>query len=115
MVSDAWPTALGDCQLRLDTYKKGLLAFTLYVRKDATIGLLEFIEARRGDWREAFPAEYAAPKYETAFSNLTYSVPTPELGDARALADIVERTERMAGVMVPLLAEYFESRDTSDT
>lgn len=115
IVSVAWPTTLGDCQLRLDTYKKGVLAFSLSARKDATPGLQEFLEARRDDWREAFPAEFANPPYETVYANLTYNVPTPKLGDAEALADIVERTEKMAAAMVPLLDEYFTARRSTET
>ncbi len=36
-------------------------------------------------------------------------------GDAGALADVVERTEKMAEAMVPLVTEYFEHRQTGDT
>ena len=114
MMSDTWPTGLGDCQLRLDTYKKGALAFSLSARKDATRGLQEFLEARRDDWREAFPAELADPPHETVNSNLTYPAPAPEIGDATGLADVVERTERMVGAMVPLITEYFDERAHSD-
>lgn len=42
-------------------------------------------------------------------------VPMPEMGDTRALADVVERTEKMAEAMVPLVTEYFERRQTGDT
>ena len=115
IVSGAWPTVFGDCQLRLDTYKKGVLAFSLSARKDVTPGLREFLGARRDDWREGFPAEFTSPPHETPISNLTYSLPTPKMGDADALADVVERTERMAQAMVPLLDEYFERRETGDT
>ncbi len=114
VVSDGWPTVLGDCQLRLDTYKRGVLAFSLSARKDATPGLREFLGARRDDWREAFPADLANPSYETVYANLTFTAPTPKMGDAEALADLVERTEKMVAAMVPLLDEYFERRQTGD-
>ena len=39
-----------------------------------------------------------------------YGVPRPEVGDADALANVVERTEKMAGAMVPLVTRYFEAR-----
>ena len=78
-------------------------------------GLRELLEERRDQWREAFPAEFADPPNPTAYTNLSYEVPMPEMGDTGALADVVERTERMAGAMVPLLHEYFERRDTGDT
>ena len=115
IVSGAWPTVFGDCQLRLDTYKKGVLAFSLSARKDVTPGLREFLGARRDDWREGFPAEFTSPPHETPISNLTYSLPTPKLGDADALADVVERTEKMAEAMVPLVTAYFERGQPSDT
>lgn len=114
IVSDAWPTVFGDCQLRLDTYKKGMLAFSLSARKHVTPGLREFLGARQDDWREAFPADFADPSYETVYANPTFTVPTPKLGDAEALADIVEQTEKMVAAMVPLLDEYFEGRQIGD-
>ena len=64
-------------------------------------------DSRRDDWHEAFPAEFANPPYELVFANLGYDVPIPDMGDTSALADVVERTEKMAEAMVPLLDEYF--------
>jgi hypothetical protein len=106
-VSDAWPTSFGDCQLRLDVYKKDAVSLRLSVRKDGVPGLREFLEGRRDGWADAFPAEFANPPYPTVYTELAYSVPMPKVGDAAALRDIVERTEKMAGALVSLLDEYF--------
>jgi len=57
----AWPTGLGDCQLRLDTYKEGVLAFSLSVHKKTAPGLRNFLEERQEVWREAAPADFADP------------------------------------------------------
>ena len=114
MVSEAWPTALGDCQLRLDTFKKGAVTLSLLARKEATPGLEEFLDGRRDEWGDAFPAQFAHPPYTIVFLNLSYHVPRPEIGDAEALADIVERTEKMLAVMLPLTTDYFEEAAHAD-
>ena len=38
-----------------------------------------------------------------------------DMGDTDALADVVERTEKMAEAMVPLLDEYFSGQQAGDT
>ena len=114
MVSEAWPTALGDCQLRLDTFKKGSVTFSLLARKEVTPDLEDFLDGRRDEWRDEFPAQFAHPPYRIVFLNLSYYVPRPEIGDADALADIVERTEKMLAVMLPLTTDYFECHHTGD-
>ena len=38
----------------------------------------------------------------------------PEMGNTGALAEVVERTEKMAEAMVPLVTEYFEGSQPSD-
>ncbi len=90
------------------------MALRLGVRKEAVPGLWEFLEARRGEWRSAFPAEFVNPPYHTANADLCYGVPRPEVGDADALANVVERTEKMAAAMVPLVTRYFEARSGAD-
>ena len=72
------------------------------------------MKSRRDDWGEAFPAELAGPPHETVFSYLTYTVPAPEIGDARGLADVVERIEKMLAAMVPRITQYFNERAHSD-
>lgn len=114
-VSLVWPTVMGDCQLRLDTRKKDAIALTFGFRKDAAPSLKEFLDARRDDWRDDFPAEFANPPYPSVYWNLTYDVPMPRVGDADAFSEILQRTEKMAGAVVPLISEYFETREMPET
>ena len=79
-----------------------------------TPDLEDFLNGRRDEWGDAFPAQFAPPPYRIVFLNLSYHVPRPEIGDADALADIVERTEQMLAVMLPLTTDYFECRHTGD-
>ncbi len=115
MVSTRWPTTLDRCQLVLGVASRDKLSLRLKFRHDDLPGLRELMEQHRDEWREAFPAEFASPPYPTVYTTLTYEVPMPEMGNAGALAEVVERTERMAEAMVPLVDEYFEGRETGDT
>ena len=114
-VSEHWPTTLDQCQLVLATWSRDKLSFRLKFRHGEVPGLRELLEGRRDRWCGDFPAEFAAPPYETLYTNLGYDVPMMDVGDTKMLADAVERTEKMAGAMVPLLEEFFAGRDTSDT
>ena len=114
IVSERWPTTRDQCQLVLTVWS-GKLSLGLKFRQEDLSGLRKLVEDRRDDWREAFPADFTSPPYKTVYTSLAYEVPMPDMGDKRALAEVIERTERMAGAMLPLLEEYFESRDTSDT
>ncbi len=115
IVSERWPTRLDQCQLVLTTWSRDKLSLRLKFREQDLPRLRELLEERRDEWRGAFPAEFANPPYETVYTSLAYEVPMPEMGDTGALADVIERTERMAGAMVPLVDEYFERRETGDT
>ncbi len=90
------------------------LSLRLKFRHDDLSGLRELMEHHRDEWREAFPAEFASPPYQTVYTYLAYEVPMPEMGNAGALADVVERTEKLAEAMVPLLDEYFEGGQPFD-
>lgn len=48
-------------------------------------------------------------------TSLGYDVPMPEVGDTAMLTDVVERVERMAGAMVPVVTDYLARRQTGDT
>ena len=113
--SDSWPTALGDCHLRVDMWKKDALQLRMTMKDEAVPGLIGFLESRRNMWRDAFPAEFATPSHTTSYSNLSYGVPIPAVGDAKAIGEVADRVEAMARVMVPLLDEYFETRENSES
>lgn len=108
IVSERWPTKLGECQLVLAAWSGDSLSLRLTFREDGLPGLKGLVEDHRDEWRDVFPAEFANPPYRIVFANLGYDVPMPEMGDTKALADIVERTERMVEAMVPLVTAYFE-------
>ncbi len=112
-VSEGWPSSLDQCQLALGLASKEMLSLRLKFRHEDLPALRELVEERSDDWREQFPAAFANPPYPTVYTTLAYEVPMPEMGDRDALADVVERTERMVGVMVPLVTEYFEQRRTA--
>ena len=114
-MSERWPSTLDQCQLVLVLWPRDKLNFRLTFREDDLPGLGDMLDSRRDDWHEAFPAEFANPPYELVFANLGYDVPIPEMGDTNALADVVERTERMAEAMVPLLDEYFVRQQAGGT
>lgn len=108
--SERWPTKLSQCQLVLAWWSGEKLSFRLTFRDEDLPGLREFLEERRDQWYEAFPAEFANPPYRIVYANLGYDIPMPEMGDTGALADVVDWTERMVTVMVPLVDEYFARR-----
>ncbi len=91
------------------------MSVRLKFRHDDLPKLREHVEERSDEWREKFPAEFASPPYPTVYTTLTYEVPMPEMGNAGALADVVERTEKLAEAMVPLLDEYFAHHETGGT
>ena len=107
IVSRHWPTRLDQCELVLAAWSRDKLSFRLMFRGPDVPGLKKLLEERRDDWRKVFPAEFASPPYKTVFTSLAYEVPMPEMGDTGALDDVIERTERMAEAMVPLVDEYF--------
>ncbi len=111
MVSTRWPTSLDRCQLVLGVASRDKLSLRLKFRHDDLPGLRKLMEHHRDEWREAFPAEFASPPYRTVYTYLAYEVPMPEMGDTSALADVVERTEKMAEAMVPLVDAYFDQRE----
>ena len=114
-VSEHWPTTLDQCQLVLGAWSREELSLRLKFRHDGLPGMRELIEDRRQDWREGFPAIFANPPYPSVYTNLACEVPMLKMGDTSALTELVEQTERMAEVMVPLVDEYFEGRHTPDT
>ncbi len=111
-MSDAWPTALGDFQLRADTWRKSV-SLRLAARKDKTPALAQFLESHRADWAEAFPARFEGTTDESLYFNLCYELPKPAVGDEEALNDVIGRVERMSWALVPLVTEYFEQRGRS--
>ena len=113
-VSEGWPSSLDQCQLALGLASKEMLSLRLKFRHEDLPALRELVEERSDDWREQFPAEFANPPYPTVYTTLACEVPMPEMGDTGALADVIERTERMAEAMVPLVTEYFERGQRSD-
>ncbi len=115
IVSDLWPTKLDQCQLVLTTWVRDKLSFRLKFLHEDLPGLRELLEERRDEWRDNFPADFANPPSPTVSTNLIYEVAMPEVGDTKALAEVVEFTEKMVAAMVPLLDRYFEGRDTGDT
>ncbi len=115
MVSTRWPTTLDRCQLVLGVASRDKLSLRLKFRHDDLPGLRELMEQRRDDWREQFPAEFTSPPYRTVYTYLAYEVPMPKMGNAGALAEVVERTERMTEAMMPLLDEYFAHHETGGT
>ncbi len=114
LASEAWPTRIGDCRLQLDVWKKDALQLSVNVKTDAVPGLWELLGSRRDEWHDAFPGEFGNPPYPAVYSNLSYAVAMPEVGDSGAVRDVLGRMDAMARVMVPLLDEYFETREISE-
>ena len=113
--STRWPSSLDQCQLALALATKETMSLRLKFRHDDLPGLRGLVDERSDGWREQFPAEFAEPPYPSVYTTLAYELPMPEMGDTAALADVVERTEKMSEAMVPLLDEYFARRETGDT
>lgn len=105
--STTWPLPLGDCQLRVDTYKQGAVSLRFSYRRERAPALHAFLEERRAAWVEAFPAAFEAPPYPTVFATLGLDLPRPAMGDTDGLRSVIAAARSMAGVLVPLLEAYF--------
>lgn len=108
-VSDSWSLPIGECQFRLDIFKRRALSIRLSVRREKFLGFEAFIKERRKVWHEVFPAEFEAPSYETHYATLTLELDLPELGNKGDLDDVVAKVEAMTRVLVPLMNEYFRT------
>lgn len=103
---ETWPLSLGDLQFRVDTYRQGIVSLRFSARREAVPGLREFLEERRTEWRDAFPAEFEAPSAPTPYMNLTLDLPPPAMGDQVARAVVQEAVAAMTRALVPLLDAY---------
>lgn len=105
--STNWPLAFGDCQLRLDIYKRGRLSFRLSVNKRHAPGIEKYLEDRRDEWISDFPAELEKPSSESPYVTLSLEVPLPEIGDQAALRRTVEMLHAMTRSLIPLIDGFF--------
>jgi hypothetical protein len=105
-----WPHPLGDCQLRIDSFKTGTLAFRFSFRKQFLPGLERHLLDSRDQWHSGFPAELEQPPYETAFTCFSYELPFPAVGDGAAMNDIISKVESMGTALIPVIELYFEGK-----
>lgn len=105
-----WHLPLGECQIRIDNFRVGILSFRLYFKKDSVPGLEQYLEDNRQLWEKGFPAKLETPQYETAYGSFSYDMPFPQLGDNAAVKDIVGKIEDMATALIPVINGYFEQK-----
>lgn len=101
-----WPFPLGDCQMRIDSFKTGKLAFRFSFRKQSLPKLEEHMQQHHNEWAQGFPAELEQPPYETAFTTFSYEVPFPKVGDSSAIKDIIEKLDKMGAALIPVIEKY---------
>lgn len=105
-----WQLALGDCQLRIDSFKIGMLSFRFYFKKDALPQIIEHMDKNHSHWETGFPATLEQPNYETSYAAYSYDVPLPAAGDVAAVKGIAEKIENMAEALIPVIGQYFTNR-----
>lgn len=109
-----WPLSLGDCQLRVDTYKRDAVSLRLAFRRECAPGLQEFVECRRADWVDGFPAAFETPPYATVFACLTRDMPRPEMGEPERIEEIVSAVRGMTDGLLPVIGRYFAEQGGGD-
>ncbi|HEY8189717.1 MAG TPA: hypothetical protein VIF12_03475 [Micavibrio sp.] len=105
-----WHLPLGDCQIRIDSFRAGILSFRFYFRKQTLPGLEQHMQDNRHAWEKAFPAKLEEPPYETLFASFSYDMPFPQLGDNIAVKDVIDRVEAMATALIPVINGYFQQK-----
>jgi hypothetical protein len=112
-VSSDWPLALGDCQFRLDVFKKRFVSLRFSFRKTSAPGLQDLLDKREATWRSRFPAKFDQSDYETVYATLTLDLPRPEIGNKDQLKAILSALGNMTAALRPLVDGYFETNGTS--
>ena len=108
----SWLLGLGDCQLRVDTYKANIVALRLSFKKALAPSLVEFLAEHKSEWADAFAGNLETPSYETAYACYTLDFQRPVNGDAEAAGFIFAALERAAVVILPLVSTYFRQEVT---
>ena len=107
----AWPLSFGDCQLRVDTYKGGVVCLRLHFRTEAAPDLGLYLEAHRSKWADRYPGSLITPTSPTPNTLYTLELPRPAMGDQAAVADLFAKVEAMADALFPILSAYFAQRN----
>lgn len=107
-----WQLPLGECQIRIDSFRTGVLSFRFYFRKQTLPGLEQHMQDNRQLWEQGFPAKLEEPAYETQFASFSYDMPFPKLGDGAAIQDIVGKVDSMSTALIPVINKYFTQRKT---
>ncbi len=107
-----WRLPLGECQIRIDSFRAGILSFRFYFRKQTLPGLEQHMQDNQQLWEKGFPAKLEEPPYETLFTSFSYDIPFPQLGDNIAVKDIIDRLEGMSVALIPVINKYFEKHKT---
>jgi hypothetical protein len=113
--SAEWPLSFGDCQFRVDVYKRGVVSLRFGFRQAQAPGLKELLEAKEPEWHSGFPAKIERPAYPTPVVTLTLDRDRPEMGNPARLAELLDAVARMTATMRPLIDGYFASRPESPT
>ena len=113
--SAEWPLTYGDCQFRVDVFKRDAVSLRFSFRQANAPGLKELLEAKEPDWHSAFPAKIERPAYQTPNVTLTLDRSRPEMGDAAQLAELLDAVARMTAAIRPLVDGYFASRQEPQT
>ena len=106
---EAWPLSFGDCQLRADCYKSGVVSLRLHFRTDAAPDLGAFLEGNRARWADSYAGTLSVPAYPSPNTVYTLELPRPAMGDQAAVAEVFAKVEAMTAVFLPLLTEFFAS------
>ena len=109
---EAWPLPMGDCQLRVDTYKGGVVSLRLHFKTEAAPGLGAFLEQHRGRWSGQYAGTLPKADYPTPNTVYTLELPRPAMGDQAAVAEVFTQVEAMTAAFLPLLTEYFATTKT---
>ena len=105
-----WQLPLGDCQLRIDSFRMGMISLRFSFKKDALFGIQGYMDENRKLWEKEFPATLEQPTHETPYAAYSYDVPFPAPGDERAIKGIAEKLENMAQALIPVINGYKQSR-----
>lgn len=103
----AWPLTLGDCHLRVDTFKGGVVSLRLHFRTEAAPGLTDFLEEHRAEWADRFAGTLPKASYPTPNSVYTLELPRPAMGDQVGVAEVFAKVEAMTEALLPLISAYF--------
>jgi hypothetical protein len=102
-----WPLGFGDCQFRVDLYKRNVISLRFSFRRTVAPGLEMLLESKKKEWMTAFPAHFERSIYETKFATVTRELPPPVMGDTVQLNSIMRAIAQMAEALRPLVDEYF--------